>query len=43
MGLKCKTLKKYVATTDSKHNVPVAPKLLNRKFDGKKPNTEFVF
>jgi putative transposase len=39
MDLKCKTLKKFVVTTDSKHNEPVAPNLLNRKFDVKTPNT----
>ncbi|SDU40588.1 Integrase core domain-containing protein, partial [Desulfobacula phenolica] len=42
MGLKCKTLKKWVVTTDSKHNEPVAPNLLNRKFDVKIPNTVWV-
>jgi len=39
MGLKCKTLKKFVITTDSKHNEPVAPNLLNREFNVKAPNT----
>ena len=39
MGLKCKTLKKFVITTDSKHNEPVAPNLLNRKFNVNAPNT----
>jgi len=39
MGLKCKTLKKFLVTTDSKHNEPVAPNLLNRKLDVNKPNT----
>jgi putative transposase len=38
MGLKCKTLKKFVITTDSKHNEPVAPNLLNREFNVKAPN-----
>ncbi len=42
MGLKCKTLKKFVVTTDSKHNEPVAPNLLNREFDVKKPNSVWV-
>ena len=27
MGIRSKTIKKYVATTDSKHNEPVAPNL----------------
>ena len=39
MGLKCKTLKKFVITTDSKHNEPVAPNLLNREFNVNAPNT----
>ena len=39
MGLKCKTLKKFVVTTDSKHKEPVAENLLNREFDVKMPNT----
>ena len=42
MGLKCKTIKKYVVTTDSKHNEPVARNLLNREFDVKMPNTVWV-
>ncbi len=42
MGLKCKTLKKWVVTTNSNHNEPVAPNLLNRKFDVKMPNTVWV-
>jgi len=32
MGLKCRATKKFVVTTDSKHNNPVAPNLLNRNF-----------
>jgi len=32
MGLKCRTVKKFVVTTDSKHNKPVAPNLLDRQF-----------
>ena len=42
MNLKCKTLKKFVVTTDSKHNEPVAPNLLNREFDVEAPNTVWV-
>ena len=42
MKLKSKTVKKYVVTTDSKHNEPVAPNLLNREFDVKVPNTVWV-
>ena len=32
LGLRCKQRRKYKATTDSKHNLPVAPNLLNRQF-----------
>jgi putative transposase len=42
MGLKCKTTKKFVVTTDSKHNEPVAPNLLNREFTASSPNTVWV-
>ncbi|MCP4670235.1 MAG: IS3 family transposase [Desulfobacula sp.] len=42
MDLKCKTLTKFVASTDSKHNESVAPNLLNRGFDVKVPNTVWV-
>ncbi len=31
-GLWCKTKKKFKVTTDSKHNKPIAPNLLKRKF-----------
>ena len=39
MGLKCKTRKKFKATTNSKHKLPVAPNLLEQKFDVKHPGT----
>ena len=42
MNLKSKTVKKFVVTTDSKHNEPVAPNLLNREFNVKTPNTVWV-
>lgn len=32
-GLICKTKRKFKATTDSKHNKPIAPNLLARKFN----------
>lgn len=35
-------MKKYVVTTDSRHDEPVAPNLLNREFDVKVPNTVWV-
>ena len=42
MKLKCKTVKKFVVTTDSRHDEPVAPNILNRKFNVKAPNTVWV-
>lgn len=42
MGLRCKTTKKFVVTTDSKHSKPVAPNLLNRNFNVSAPNTVWV-
>ncbi|MFH2057383.1 MAG: IS3 family transposase [Pseudomonadota bacterium] len=42
MGLKCRTMKKYVITTDSKHNEPVAPNLLNRECEVKQPDSVWV-
>jgi len=41
-GLFCKTKKKFKATTNSKHNYPVAPNLLNRQFTVAKPNQAWV-
>lgn len=32
-GLVCKTKRKFKATTNSKHNKPIAPNLLERKFN----------
>ena len=42
MGLRCKATKKFVVTTDSKHNHPVAPNILNRNFTVSRPNTVWV-
>jgi len=42
MGLKCRTVKKFVVTTDSKHNEPVAPNLLDRQFTVSTPDTVYV-
>ena len=42
MGLKCKTIRKFVVTTDSKHSEPVAPNLLNRQFTVPAPDTAWV-
>jgi putative transposase len=37
-----KQKKKFKATTDSKHNFPVAPNLLNRQFEVKEPDSVYV-
>ena len=42
MNLKCRTVKKFVVTTDSKHGEPVAPNRLNRQFKVDKPNAVWV-
>jgi putative transposase len=42
MGLKCRTIKKFVVTTDSKHKEPVSPNLLNRQFTVPAPDTVWV-
>ena len=42
MGLKCRYVKKFVVTTDSKHDEPVAPNLLNRQFSTPAPDIVYV-
>lgn len=42
MGLHCKTVRKFVATTDSSHKEPVAPNILNRRFFVSRPNSVWV-
>lgn len=42
LGLRCRTVKKYVVTTDSKHNEPVAANLLDRKFKVTSPDLVWV-
>jgi putative transposase len=42
MGLKSRTVKKYKATTNSKHTMPVHENLLNRKFNVLTPNEVWV-
>jgi len=42
MGLKCRTVKKFVVTTDSKHKEPVSPNLLDRQFTVPAPNRVWV-
>lgn len=41
-GLACKTKKKFKATTDSKHNKPIAPNLLDRQFTVSQPDRYYV-
>ncbi len=37
LGLRCKQELKFKVTTDSKHNLPVAPNILNREFSVNAP------
>lgn len=41
-GIRAKTVRKFKVTTDSKHNLPVAPNLLNRQFTVARPNAVWV-
>jgi transposase InsO family protein len=41
-GVSAKQKKKFKATTDSKHKLPVAPNLLNRQFEVKEPDKVYV-
>jgi len=41
-GIKAKTVRKFKVTTDSKHNLPVAPNLLDRQFTVARPNAVWV-
>ena len=41
-GLACKTKRKFKATTDSKHDLPIAPNLLDRQFTVTQPNQTYV-
>lgn len=40
--LSCKTKRKFKATTNSKHNKPVAKNVLNRNFTAERPNQKWV-
>ena len=42
LGLVPKVVRKYKATTNSKHNLPVAENLLNRDFTAQRPNQKWV-
>jgi len=37
-GIKAKTKRKFVVTTDSRHSLPVAPDLVQRRFNAETPN-----
>lgn len=41
-GLKVKTRRKFKATTDSKHNLPINPNILSRNFTATSPNTRWA-
>ncbi len=41
-GLECKTRRKFTATTNSKHGMPVAPNVLNRNFSAEKMDQKYV-
>jgi len=41
-GIRSRTKRKFKATTNSKHNLPVAPNLLNQDFTVKAPNLAWV-
>ncbi len=42
LGLRCRQKRKFKATTDSRHNLPVAPNLLDRQFAVAAPNKSWV-
>lgn len=39
-GIKAKTKRKFVVTTDSRHSLPVAPDLVQRRFNPEAPNQQ---
>ncbi len=41
-SIKSKTVRKFKATTNSNHNLPVAENLMNREFTAEKPNQKWV-
>ncbi len=42
LGIRCKQKRKFRMTTDSNHNMPVAPNLLDQKFTANAPNQIWV-
>ena len=41
-GIRSKVARKFKATTNSKHSLPVAENILNRDFSADKPNQKMV-
>jgi transposase InsO family protein len=42
LGIRCKQKRKFKATTDSKHTLPVAEDLLHQQFEATRPNEVWV-
>lgn len=42
LGIRCKQKRKFRVTTDSNHTMPVAPNLLDQKFNATRPNQIWV-
>ncbi len=42
LGLRCRQKRKFRVTTDSRHNLPIAPNLLDRQFAVPAPNRAWV-
>jgi transposase InsO family protein len=42
LGIRCKQVKKFKATTDSGHNLPVAENILEQNFEVREPNKVWV-
>lgn len=42
LGLRCRQKRKFRVTTDSRHNLPIAPNLLDRQFAASAPNRAWV-
>ena len=42
LGIRCKQIKKFKVTTDSKHSLPVAENLLQQQFEATAPNQIYV-
>lgn len=42
LGIRCKQVRRFKATTDSKHDLPVAPNRLDQQFETRRPNETWV-